>query len=746
MAKTISISAIALALVIFFSGAILQAAVTKGSVIEVREGDDWSKVTVMAVEGERAQVKYDDGTLEWVGPDRMRPVGTAVNPPTTPAPTDQPAAATDPKTTPKYFTVNEQVEFKFFNDWHTGKIVQISNGWGLVVDSKVEMYGNQPRTKQYWMEPWSMRVVGSDYDVDGFGGGQEAQPGQVAPDRPQGQPPHSTGNQYVVLPADQRTVSKDELQTKFDLASWDNAREPAGGANVTVHIATTQPSSEFSAWALHNTEGDLLSIIPSPDGKTAIAMFRGGFGRAGQVVRTSLVDHTQVETRPVPVNDLQILSAGQDGDELLTAFDFEKVVQLWKWTDHKYKLVENLKVDEKEPTVTAGALVGPGLAVIQQNDHMVCLVDLNKKQILSNVHCADNAKMFVHPSQQIVGLLTSSGTALLLRASDFAVIGEYDEAGSESNVSVDASGQYAAYPLTSGVVRVVKVADGTQIGQVAVGSSFKGRIDLVDDEFLLIDNATVYDIKSGIPVWIYKCPDGVKMAPANNGQFVFGFGAGFRATHGAMALASIPDHVGRSAMKSASKDEFILKPGTAIKIDADYSAFGDDKQKASDTVNDIVTRAGMTISTDDQPFHLTMTVAAGPTETRDYSSNRFPGPFASIGPAGMINVPSSILTATLMYKGDAVWSQEIRFSAGGILQSDANHTTFQDVANAAAKPNVWALKTLSFPSFLPKGAKPGTPAALGQSDLADRRFVPERPGTNAEKTATVAPGSHLIRR
>jgi hypothetical protein len=296
-------------------------------------------------------------------------------------------------------------------------------------------------------------------------------------------------------------------------------------------------------------------------------------------------------------------------------------------------------------------------------------------------------------------------------------------------------------------VRVLKVADGTQVGQVAVGSLFKGRIDLVDDEFVLIDNKTVYDIKSGIPIWIYNCPEGVKMVPANNGQFLIGFSAGRGSTRGSMALVSIPDHVGRTAMKSASKDEFILKPGTAIKLDADYSAFGDDKQKAGDAVKDVLTRAGMTISTDDQPFVLKITLAAGPSERQEFGVNRMPFGFGGgTTPITTVDVPSNVLTATLSYQGTAVWSQEIRYSAGGYLQKKENQS-WQDAANEAAKPKVDQLDTLSFPSFLPKGAKPGSPAALGQSDLADRRFVPEHPGTGGttgDKPGTVVPGSHMV--
>jgi hypothetical protein len=86
-----------LAIALFCLCSVLHAAnYTAGSTIEVREGDSWTKVTVVQSEGRRVQVKYDDGTLEWVGPDRIRGAAGAGNP----APT-----ATNPHIAPIFIFV-----------------------------------------------------------------------------------------------------------------------------------------------------------------------------------------------------------------------------------------------------------------------------------------------------------------------------------------------------------------------------------------------------------------------------------------------------------------------------------------------------------------------------------------------------------------------------------------------------------------------------------------------------------------
>lgn len=44
----------------------------EGSAVEVREGNVWSKATYVRKEGRKLQVRYEDGTEDWILPDRMR--------------------------------------------------------------------------------------------------------------------------------------------------------------------------------------------------------------------------------------------------------------------------------------------------------------------------------------------------------------------------------------------------------------------------------------------------------------------------------------------------------------------------------------------------------------------------------------------------------------------------------------------------------------------------------------------------
>ena len=697
---------------------------TVGSQIEVREGDTWSKVKVVAVEGRRVQVRYDDGTEEWIGPDRLRPGagGPGADAPSTELPAVSSASA--PCAASRAFAVSQAVEIKRSGKWHAAQVRELSKGWLLVAEDG----GNHEKR---WIEPWDIRVPGSAYDIDS--GGTESWPaqlGQVAPQKPPAKSPPSSGDPFTVVPEDQRPVTADDLTTKFETVSFDNAHESVPTTQPSARIPTSQPAGEFAAWPLHGPNLRLGAILTCPgNSKIAVASFPGTFDRPTVVIRTNLLSHAQLDTRSLHIPDIHVMAAANDGDLLMTTFDWDKKLQLWKWDGHGYKLALNLQVDpDSFAHISYSEFVSPDRAIVGSTGGSIYLLDLDRKHVLASTKSVKTAAIYLHPSGQLLGVITPSNTALILNTSDFSTVAEFPDAGNTSNVSIDPTGQFAAYPTSTGVVRIVKIADKTELGTVAVGAAFKGTIDLVDDKFLLIDHSVAYDVKSGIPIWLYKMPREVLARPLANGQFILAAPGNNMAS---IAVVSIPDQVGRSAMKSANAAKFLLKPGAAIKVDADFGPFGEDRDKAAANVNEVIKSAGMTVSENDEAFHLTMSLASGPTQKRDYAPGFFVNPHDRV--IQTVDVPSNILTATLNYKGAPVWSQTIGFSAGDYIQRDEKRS-FQDVANDAAKPRADALKDLHLPSYLPAGAKPGEPAALGSSVLQDRRFVPEKDPAPVRKT------------
>ncbi|RZM08826.1 MAG: hypothetical protein EOP68_10785, partial [Sphingomonas sp.] len=137
-----------------------------GQSVEVREGDTWSKAKVLAREGRRVQIEYDDGTKEWVTADRLRTPGTAGTPAPAAKPADEAAPAAEeeaPKPAAKKpavnsFPIGAAVEVKWGGRWSKAKVTNRRGEWHLIA------YDGE--RGQEWVEPWRIRKIGSSYDID----------------------------------------------------------------------------------------------------------------------------------------------------------------------------------------------------------------------------------------------------------------------------------------------------------------------------------------------------------------------------------------------------------------------------------------------------------------------------------------------------------------------------------------------------------------------------------------------------
>ena len=730
------------------------AAPTGGSVtnpaIEVREGDTWTKVTVLETQGHKTHIRYDDGMEEWVGPERLRPIGAG---PTTPTPIVTTPAGTTPIGVPApagasavpgvsdsstpggatgtaapqalrgSFAVGQEIERKKDNDWSPATVRQSNGPWTLI---SAKDFGQD---RLFWIETWDLRVTGSSYDIDDPGvRAHDARLGETIPrDKPEPAPAY-LGDPYHAgtLDGDPR-LSLDQLNQSADNLSFDNAGDPKAGTPIAP-IAVNRATGEFAAWGVRGASANFDRLLICPSDSTAVAVF-GDRGRWPQILRTNLQSRGQMDKRTLYVSELKIIAATNQGDVLLSLTK-DNVIQQWKWDGKAYHLSANIAIGSNiQGDIDQAEFVTADHVIIASNQSDVMLIDLPAKHALVTAKGVPGSPVYFHPSGQLIGLITGNGTATVLRTDDLSVIAHFDDVLSDANVAIDPTGQYVAFLASNHQIKVVKIADGSAVGSICPESNFRNRLDLVDPNFLVTDNSVTYEVKTGIPLWIYET-NGAKVAPLANGQFVITLG---HEKMVAVAVAAMPDHVARSAVSSATPDRFMLRPGMGIKIDGDYSGFGADASKAGDLVQQSVTRAGLVVSDKDEPFHLTVKVAAAPTETRQYRQVQTTpwgqpigpmiGPMA--GPTQSISVPTNVLSVVLTYKGDPVWQNIITFQAGSQLHS-GDGRSFQDDANSAARPDVGQLGGLQLPSYLPVGATPGTPAALGESVLNDQRFVSER--------------------
>jgi hypothetical protein len=142
--------------------AIAQAAAAKpfapDQKVEVREGDEWSPATVVKKEGRKYQIKYEDGTDEWVTADRVRLPGAAGAKADGGAGKDdgEPAPAAKAKAPKEQFKNGAKVEVQSLSGWDKATIKNR--------DGDLYLVGVEGWDKEFfwkWMHVSSIRKPGS---------------------------------------------------------------------------------------------------------------------------------------------------------------------------------------------------------------------------------------------------------------------------------------------------------------------------------------------------------------------------------------------------------------------------------------------------------------------------------------------------------------------------------------------------------------------------------------------------------
>ncbi|MEM6855820.1 MAG: PQQ-binding-like beta-propeller repeat protein, partial [Planctomycetota bacterium] len=126
-------------------GSIAWAEPSPGDAVEVREGDVWSPAEFLKQEGRRFQIRYDDGTEEWITADRLREVG---------------GADAEPEAS-RRFRKGQDVELKKHSRWVDAEIKRASHPLYLVA-TKDRLGSNQFHWE--WVDPDRLREPGEDHE------------------------------------------------------------------------------------------------------------------------------------------------------------------------------------------------------------------------------------------------------------------------------------------------------------------------------------------------------------------------------------------------------------------------------------------------------------------------------------------------------------------------------------------------------------------------------------------------------
>ena len=465
--------------------------------VEVREGEQWTRATLLSKEGSETLIRYDDDAEEWVSNDRLRQVSG----PPGPASTTQPAA-----TAKSWLTVGYYVEHRDYTDWHLGKILDSQRGWYLV--------GSGTRSPRDWYEPWMLRAPGSAYDIEY---GNQAyhrrmwvpMPGPAPAEAP-GPSPRRFGN----APQDVPGPLPAPPVTPLDLGA---AADSQPGTMTPLNLATTRPTKGFRSATIGGRDG----VYFGPRAKSA-ALCRDTpgivvFGHVWvtgsdvqEVIRFDSNTGRTIGRYPLSIRSHYIAGAADSGKVLLTLGG--SGLCLWELHGHTYQITAEYETGPYH-AIRSACLTDATHAVVRDSDNNCFYIDLKESRAIGKIRVAAGTEIYVDPTGQILAAITTDnwwsmrgGKAVLIHLSDFSTIAEFPGAAHKGNVAIDPAGELIAFFSDDGPVRVIRLADGSVVANIPVTLQVPGELDLTGEGFLLVDHRYVFDIQTGIPLWIYNRP------------------------------------------------------------------------------------------------------------------------------------------------------------------------------------------------------------------------------------------------
>lgn len=713
---------------------------TAGQSVEAREGDVWSPATVVAREGRRVQIRYEDGTEEWVTADRLRATGSGgegpadagdapvATPPRGEAaggPTDAGDQPERPKPFP--FKPGQTVECKWGGSWFEAKIMnRRPEGWVLVQYTR-------DKTME-WVEPWRLRALGSTEDNIGH-----ASPTGFVRDPKRDRPPSErpgpapapfgvTARGGARAGADEAPAAGYEEDPAYKAMSVDGAQtfdlNPPSGTPFAPDPATAKTAGGQTRVAqLRGAKSDgfneMLVKVSRGERPQAIVQHdqSSGATKTRTLERVDLASGRSIATFDLQ-SDTTLLAVAPDAARFaLRADGFhggeKNRVEVWDWPANgqpkrtliffPYAHVEHAHRRDVE----AGEFVGPDTLVTMGGDDQLAVWDLAAGKA-TFVADAGESRFAVSPGGKQLAVETAGAVYVVDPVAGKALARLPLDGDADAAYAFSPDGtQLAAWK--DGDIRLWDLAAGRLVTRVYIpitgayaATLPKRNVDLLGEGRMLVDDALVLDVAKGLPVWLYSGAAAGALAPDGTYWYV-------PSGEAMLVSAALPHPVAVTAAEGATAgDAMLLRPGARVSLQVNVSG---DAQAVSDALRQKLTENGFFVE-DGAPVQVVAATEAGKTETRQFQSFGA-GPFGATESA---TVTQQVSRLSVLHAGQPVWTREAVVDAGHLVQRKEGQS-LQDAINEASKPNLTIFTHAQIPPFVALPREPLGTSALTASGV-----------------------------
>ena len=727
-----------------------------GAAVEVREGDVWSAAELVKREGRRFQIRYADGTEEWVTQDRLRtgttPAGATddpgnvlkpgraaaedngaagvLKPGRAAAADDAPAAGGEQAPNQRRFRTGQKVEYKSGSFWRAGEIKQASGELYLVGDEK-----STSNFMSQWMIAETIREPGESFEGAPFpdqfshrvghddlreslaGARKELEDFRLEQSQKVTNDATGRADPFGPLPFDQPVTEADRSQMNLVVS------RAAGGDAVTPDAAGggDHPADRRRGQSRHRRilrEGANLAVS-------------GSFGLVGLVdsppggaVRTAAERLDLTTGRSTGSAAFDPASGPED-----ISFDGQRVaaiataksptrrhrVDVWDWSGPEPSHVVSFKPSATASSrgadayVTAARFLANGnLAVVESNGTISAWnVAAGSATGVWSISLDRNATVTRSPGGR--QLAVSSGSeVLLLDAETGEPLAVQSSLGfAPSHHAFSPSGRYLAL-ASRNQFAMWDLGQGVLGPRIALPPGADGLI-ATDDGNTVTRNRLI-DGETGATVWAYTPPEGMRETYTAPG-ILLGLTA---AQDGPRTLAAwpLPHPKAANATPPAARNVFATGSTVALNLSA---MEGDTADKQQIEQNLIKQLEGMGVQiAPDAPIKIVGKTATE-SEQQQFQEQRSP-PFAATESA---TVTTKTTTLTVESDGIPLWQTASRSGSSGYgIQLQEGESLQQNLDRQAAV-NLGPFGNVALPQIVPAPADPQGTTTLRPGGYAD---------------------------
>ena len=720
----------------------------ENSPVEVREGDTWSSATYLKREGRRFQVRYSDGTEEWLAADRLRTSGAASsgaassgatlaedNASPAPSVATQAGAASAPRKSS--FAAGDVVEFKDTFKWATARIDKTAGGWFLVQQTEFPSYF-------FWAEPWRLRCRGSAYEIDGQV--KMIMPVSAAEPAPGGSPGQSIQNNGESRFIGNAIMASDELAS---------AAAPMRRSAIALKLIAppTLPAAKaFKTYPVPVDPSRKCNLIACSDDPAFAVLWTSWPGQPTEVQILDLAGHRSLSpSTALGQQSTSIVAATNQGRQLATAEMHAGRITLWTRQGNAYKFTGILMPfgEGLGSGITQAAFVSPTRMVAVSFNGAIAAIDLQGGKITGRAKCMAGGRAALHSSGKLLAFVADFTHLQIVQTETWTTQTTIRTRTIPTSISFDPTGRYLATEQTGNLV-VYDTATGAEVNSAPLPVGMPAPMALLDEQTALYGGSHLVDIKTGLAMWAWTGPAPVTTALLPTGQAVLAAFSGNQASIHLIApltetVRALRTQVHGKALPKVIRDKLALVPGISVSLECNLNGLRGSAADAETAVRKNIQDAGFNIAAD-QPVRVNVSI-------RDAGSAR-----AMIAAQGMasvndgkaatadVTIHKRVLTVSVQSGDEILWTYEVKRDDTSAVVTAAGKGTVQLQADDGI--TVRDVSAVRLPRYLAlPGGTDAPAAAVGQSRIIDDEIIvtrdpmtPDAPTTKpAKKIKPVEP-------